>query len=237
MSNGPPKKTKARRLAKILGAVVLLVIGFLVFANIQDVNTKNSEEATPLHWAAAKNATETAQLLITQGAEICAKDTLGQTPLHWAARNNAAETTEVLLTQGANINEKDEYGNTPLHWAASNNAYAETAQLLITHGAGLNVNTNNSEERDTTAFCGSRKKCNQNSPTVTDPRSRDLRQRRHWATTPLHWAAWNNAAETAKALLITWGAKINTKKSEDMARHHCTGRRANNAVETAKACC
>ena len=50
MSNGPPKKTKVRRLAKILGAVVLLVIGFLVFANIQDVNTKNSEEATPLHY-------------------------------------------------------------------------------------------------------------------------------------------------------------------------------------------
>ena len=130
MSNGPPKKTKVRRLAKILGAVALLVIGFLVFANIQDVNTKNSEEATPLHRAAANNATETAQRLITQGADICAKDTLGRTPLHWAAWNNAAETTEVLLAQGANINEKDEYGQTPLHQAARNNA-TETAQLLL----------------------------------------------------------------------------------------------------------
>ncbi|MYB67569.1 MAG: ankyrin repeat domain-containing protein, partial [Gemmatimonadetes bacterium] len=136
MSNEPPKKTKVRRLAKILGAVVLLVIGFVVFANIQDVNTKNSEEATPLHWAAAKNATETAQLLITQGAEICAKDTLGRTPLHWAAWNNAAETTKVLLTQGANINEKDQDGETPLHRAARNNA-TETAQLLLTQGADI----------------------------------------------------------------------------------------------------
>ena len=108
MSNGPQKKTKVRRLAKILGAMVLLVIGFLVFANIQDINTKTSEEATPLHYAAANNAAETAQLLLTQEAEICAKDTLGRTPLHWAAWNNAAETAEVLLTRGANVNEKDE---------------------------------------------------------------------------------------------------------------------------------
>ena len=49
------------------------------------------------------------QLLLTQEAEICAKDTWGRTPLHCAAWKNAAETTEVLLTQGANINEKDEH--------------------------------------------------------------------------------------------------------------------------------
>ena len=47
MSNGPPKKTKVRRLAKVLGAVVVLVIGFLVFASIK-------ADKTPLHWVAAK---------------------------------------------------------------------------------------------------------------------------------------------------------------------------------------
>ena len=99
MSNGPPKKTKVRRLAKILGAVVLLVIGFLVSVNIKADNT-------PLHRAARKNATETAQLLLTWGA---------------------------------------------------------------------NVNAKNSAEADTTAL-GGVEKCNRNSPTLTDPRSRDLRQ-------------------------------------------------------------
>ena len=63
MSNGPPKKTKVRRLAKILGAVVLLVIGLVLFASIK-------ADKTPLHWAAAKNMTETAQLLITWGANV-----------------------------------------------------------------------------------------------------------------------------------------------------------------------
>ena len=96
MSNGPPKKTKVRRLAKVLGAVVLMVIGLVLFASIK----------TPLHYAAWKNAAETAQLLITWGANVNAKDTLGRTPLHWAAMGNAAETAKVLLTQGAKINEK-----------------------------------------------------------------------------------------------------------------------------------
>ena len=75
MSNEPPKKTKARRLAKVLGAVVLLVIGFLVFANIKVVKT-------PLHWAAAKNMAGTAQLLLTWGANVNAKNSEEATPLH-----------------------------------------------------------------------------------------------------------------------------------------------------------
>ena len=136
MSNGQHKKTKIRRFAKVLGAVVFLVISFLLFAIFKagktqlhwaaaenkvatalllitwgaNVNARHSDDATPLHWAAANNAIQTAQLLLTQGAEICAKDTLGRTPLHRAGRNNAAETTEVLLAQGANVNEKDNYG-------------------------------------------------------------------------------------------------------------------------------
>ena len=47
---------------------------------------------------------------LTQGAEICAKDTLGQTPLHYAAWKNATETAQLLLTQGADVNEKDKSG-------------------------------------------------------------------------------------------------------------------------------
>ena len=52
--------SKVRRLAKVSGAVVLLVIGLVLFASIK-------ADKTPLHWAAAKNKAETAQLLIDMG--------------------------------------------------------------------------------------------------------------------------------------------------------------------------
>ena len=65
--------------------MVLLVIGFLVFANIKVVKT-------PLHWAAAKNMAGTAQLLLTLGANVNAKNSEEATPLHYAAWHNATET-------------------------------------------------------------------------------------------------------------------------------------------------
>ena len=75
------------------------------------------------------NATETAQLLLTQGAEINAKNDKGRTPLHNAAEDNATETAQLLLTQGAEINAKNDKGLTPLHDAARDGCccYGRTA--------------------------------------------------------------------------------------------------------------
>ena len=126
MSNGTAKKTKVRRFAKVLGVVVLLVIGLFLFANIKAGNT-------PLHWAAAKNMAETAEVLLTQGANVNEKDKYGNILLHTAAWNNANETAELLLTQGADVNAKADKGRTPLHYVARENAY-KTAELLNRYG-------------------------------------------------------------------------------------------------------
>jgi len=56
--------------------VVFLVIGLLVFASIK------ADKTPPLHWAAAKNKAETAQLLITWEANVNAKNDKEGTPLH-----------------------------------------------------------------------------------------------------------------------------------------------------------
>ena len=58
---------------------------------------------TPLHFAAFKNSTETAQLLLERGAEIEARDIHNITPLHDAALNNSRETVQLLLEHGAEI--------------------------------------------------------------------------------------------------------------------------------------
>ena len=56
-----------------------------------------SLNVTPLHYAASTNNAKLAELLITNKADIDARDEDNQTPLHTAAYNNSSEVAEVLL--------------------------------------------------------------------------------------------------------------------------------------------
>ena len=72
--------------------------------------------------------------LITQGADINAKDEYERTPLHYHAQVNNVEKVALLLERGADMEAQDKYKNTPLHFAEYN---AEAAQLLIEKGADI----------------------------------------------------------------------------------------------------
>ena len=77
--------------------------------------------------------------LITQGADINARDEYERTPLHYHAQVNNVEKVALLLERGADIEAQDKYKNTPLHFAEYN---AEAAQLLIEKGADINAKDN-----------------------------------------------------------------------------------------------
>lgn len=64
-------------------------------------NAKGAYDKTPLHWAAEKNFSEIAELLIAANADITAEVTWGMTPLAWAANMDSRDVAEVLLAHGA----------------------------------------------------------------------------------------------------------------------------------------
>ena len=112
-------------------------IAELLIAEGADVNAKDEDETTPLHYAAHRDRKEIAELLIAKGADVNAKDEDGVTPQHLAAELGHKEIVELLIAEGADVNAKvvaaDVKAETPLNFAIEEN-YTETADLLRKHG-------------------------------------------------------------------------------------------------------
>jgi ankyrin repeat protein len=104
--------------------------------------------ASPLHWAAHRNAVALCARLIELGADV--NDSTGdwwRTPLAWGADAGSAEAVELLLRHGALVDQDAIVGTTALHAAAMGGssrgradpaAYGRTAELLLAHGADPN---------------------------------------------------------------------------------------------------
>ncbi len=106
----------------------------MIESGLVDLDAKNGNGETPLHWASRYNLIETAKLLLEAGADVKAKNYDGETPLYWACWYDNFEVAKLLLDRGADVEAKDNYGLAPLHWA-SKNGRIETAKLLIDAGA------------------------------------------------------------------------------------------------------
>jgi len=81
------------------------------------------------------------RLLISQGADVDAKEERGWTPLHSAAMLGHKEVAELLIDKGADVRAVDMSGNTPLH---ETTAVGHTAivEWLITKRADVNATAN-----------------------------------------------------------------------------------------------
>ena len=88
-----------------------------------DVNTM----AASLRRAAYGSHKEIAELLITNGVDVNAKNDAAETPLHLATTK---EIAELLIANGADVNATTNRGTTPLDWAAND----EIANLIRQHG-------------------------------------------------------------------------------------------------------
>ncbi len=102
-----------------------------------DVNEKQPDGATALHWAANLNDLDAAGLLLKAGAKVDATNDYLVTPLALAAENGSLAMVSSLLKAGANPNLATESGETPLMTAVRAGSLPVVKALIA---AGANVN-------------------------------------------------------------------------------------------------
>ena len=103
-----------------------------------NVNAKDVEGNTPLHWAIFEGHFKSAEILIYNGANVNAEGRDSASPLQVAATIDNYDIAELLIKSGTNVNAEDIDGFTALHTAARYNAF-RVADLLLSKGANTEV--------------------------------------------------------------------------------------------------
>jgi ankyrin repeat protein len=198
-------------------------------AGAADVNAREVDGTTALHWAVRSNDVETAQMLLAAGAHANVANRYGVTPLWLAAGNGNAVLVEALLKAGADANTSMPQGETVLMTAARA-GNPDAVQALIARGADVNAKEDGLGE-DALMWAAAR-----NHPeavrmliahgAVVDGRSKALTYdkdrfglegvltilpRGNW--TPLMYAAREGSADAARVLAEA-GANLNLTDSE-----------------------
>jgi ankyrin repeat protein len=103
-----------------------------------DVDARQVDGMTALHWAVHHDDTETAELLLRAGATAKTANRYGITPLSLACTNGNGAVVELLLKRGANVRAKDHNGESALDWAInSGNDRIVRLLSLLSASAGI----------------------------------------------------------------------------------------------------
>jgi len=109
----------------------------VLLANGADVNARDVQGNTPIHFAVVTREKTLVQLLIDKGADVNARNADGVNPLFVAASGDLVDIAELLIARGADVNAKVAT-YTPLGRAAAYGSSGVT-RLLLEHGADVNV--------------------------------------------------------------------------------------------------
>lgn len=117
-----------------------------------EMETRDSDGATPLMLAASVGETGIFKFLLERGAKMDVRDKRGATILIVAAcgcalttMNPTDEVVKILLNRGADVNAGDNEGTTPLMNAAGGFEGPQMLQLLLDHGANLRARNKQGE--------------------------------------------------------------------------------------------
>lgn len=165
-----------------------------------NVNQRDCENVTLLHWAAINNRKDIINFLINKGAEVDAiGGDLNATPLHWATRQGHLDAVVILMNAGADPLLKDTEGLSCIHLAAQ---FAHTA--LVAYFVARGVDPDSFDNNGKTPLMYSCWKVCSMDPTRllltlgANPSLTDTEQ----GNTPLHWAIIAKNM-TAISILVT----------------------------------
>ncbi|CAD5229383.1 unnamed protein product [Bursaphelenchus okinawaensis] len=127
------------------------VIKYLLSRCDCDVNHRNNNGQTPLHYAASKNYIPIARMLLENGAEVNVQDKYGSAPLHRAAAKGHVDMIMLLMKQkGARVDLADREGNTALQMAVEDQN--DSAAIFLAK-RGADINRQNREEKTPLDYC------------------------------------------------------------------------------------
>jgi ankyrin repeat protein len=169
-----------------------------------DVNGKQPDGATALHWAAQWDDLQTADLLIRAGARADVANDLGITPLWLACTNGSVAMVQRLLGAGANPNTSLPNGETVLMIAARTGK-VDPILALLAHGA--NVNATEHVQAQTALMWAAAERHHEVARVLIE-RGADIHSRSKLGYTPLLFAAREGDEDGVRVLLAA-GARIN----------------------------
>ena len=103
-----------------------------------DVNAREGDGATALHWAVERDDAEVADALLRAGADVTAANDYGVTPASLACLNRNAAMLGQLLAAGADPNAATSLGETLLMTCTGTGA-ADAVAMLLDRGASVNA--------------------------------------------------------------------------------------------------
>jgi ankyrin repeat protein len=175
-----------------------------------EVDAKDSDGMTALHYAAKHGNEAVVNLLLDAKADVNKKGSDGGTALHYAAYNGHSTIVEQLLKAESDVNNKDSDEWTALHHAALN-GHGAVAKLLIE--AKADVNAKNSKGK--TALYLATLQGDEVVVKLLLGAKADVNSNTNDGTTPLHYAAKHGDEVVVKLLLEAEAKADVSKKGSD----------------------
>lgn len=118
----------------------------LLLEHKADVEIKDSEGCTPLHYVSLysqKEDRDIYKILLEKKANCNALDAVGNTPFHYVVKKRSLKTVKLMLDYGADIRAVNKNGWTALHQASTNSQHLDVLEFVLEHGLNIERGNNN----------------------------------------------------------------------------------------------